>query len=225
VQKPKTLIGIGAQPLRDDLVRAIVDHVELRGIATGTALLDQLDNDNDIELVITDLSVLRAIARRLRLRCRGKGRNEPAIVLALANDEFGDALGLLDYCRGFLFWQHGLDKLGSLIALAREGYCSVPPALLPDLLSDRVRVARVNRLTSVERHVFALLAEAKSNRAIAATLGVPEPVAKSLVRAVLAKLRLKNRTEAAVFATRLLEAAPGTAASDVLDAAPEPLAS
>lgn len=223
MQTPKTLVGIGGQPPRDNIVRAIASHVELRGFITGPTAIEQLDTD--VDLIIVDLPVLRAIARHYRGRRKAHRSGAPTIILTLADDEFGDALGLLEHCQSFLFWQHATNMLDGLIALAREGYCSVPSSFLPDLLSDRVRIGRVTRLTDIERQVFRLLGEAKSNRAIAAELAVPEPVAKSLVRAVLAKLRLKNRTEAAVFATRFVEAEPGSTASDFSDTSPKPLAS
>ena len=46
------------------------------------------------------------------------------------------------------------------------------------------------------------LGHAQTNQSIARLMKVPETTAKGLVRIVLAKLNLMNRTEAAIFAVR-----------------------
>lgn len=57
-------------------------------------------------------------------------------------------------------------------------------------------------LSPRERDVLALLADGKRNREIAARLVVSEATVKTHVRHILEKLRLRNRSEAAVFAAR-----------------------
>lgn len=199
--RSRTLIGIGAQSIRDDVARAAQDYVALAGVyMTPDALFDQIDDG--IDLVIVDVGMLRALARRLRRGGVRELRHEPAVILVLSDNELRDALGLLHLCRGILFWQHDLDKLGRLIVITLEGYSGVPPELLLDLISDRVRLSLIDTLAPVERQTLQLLGQALSNRAISRALGVAEPAAKSLVRTVLTKLRLKNRTEAAILAAR-----------------------
>ncbi len=59
-------------------------------------------------------------------------------------------------------------------------------------------------LSPREREVLALLAEGLRNREIAESLVVSETTVKTHVRHILEKLRLRNRAEAAAFATRHL---------------------
>jgi DNA-binding NarL/FixJ family response regulator len=59
-------------------------------------------------------------------------------------------------------------------------------------------------LSPREREVLALLAEGLRNREIAERLVVSETTVKTHVRHILEKLRLRNRSEAAVFAARHL---------------------
>jgi DNA-binding NarL/FixJ family response regulator len=66
------------------------------------------------------------------------------------------------------------------------------PASHPDL----------DRLTPREREVLAGLGRGLSNRALAAELFVSEKTIKTHVSSVLAKLRLADRTQAALFAVR-----------------------
>lgn len=198
---PKALIAVAAPTIRDDVVRATQGRVEL--IATGTSfdfVSDRLDES--INLIIVDVASLRAIARHMRNERPPEAAPFPAIILVLMNGELQDALGFLHLCHGILFWSHDLDRLSGLIVITLEGYSGVPPRMLPDLITDRVRVGLIDKLAPIEQRTLHLLAAALSNRAIAHELGVADPVAKSLVRSVLTKLRLKNRTEAAVLAAR-----------------------
>jgi DNA-binding NarL/FixJ family response regulator len=63
-------------------------------------------------------------------------------------------------------------------------------------------VRGVGALTTREREVFALLADGHSNREIARVLRVSEKTVKTHVSAVLAKLGVADRTQAALLAVR-----------------------
>jgi two-component system nitrate/nitrite response regulator NarL len=62
------------------------------------------------------------------------------------------------------------------------------------------RAEDTDALTSSEAKLLSLLAEGQSNLAIAARLAINEPEVKRQVRILLKKLRVKNRTQAAVWA-------------------------
>jgi DNA-binding NarL/FixJ family response regulator len=72
------------------------------------------------------------------------------------------------------------------------------------LLADSVRTPRRpgGDLTPREREVLALVAEGASNRQIAQQLVVSERTARTHVSAILAKLGLMSRTQAALWAVR-----------------------
>ncbi|MEO5678055.1 MAG: response regulator transcription factor, partial [Acidimicrobiales bacterium] len=60
----------------------------------------------------------------------------------------------------------------------------------------------LGELTARERQVLALLAQGRSNRDLATELYVSEKTVKTHVSSILAKLRLTDRTQAALFAVR-----------------------
>ncbi len=60
-------------------------------------------------------------------------------------------------------------------------------------------MARRN-LTAAEKRVLNLVAQAKTNKEIAAALGVSPATVKRHLENVLRKLQLKNRVEAAIYA-------------------------
>jgi len=63
-------------------------------------------------------------------------------------------------------------------------------------------VVGLDALTNREREVLALLGQGLSNRELAAALFVSEKTVKTHVSAVLAKLHLTDRTQAALYAVR-----------------------
>jgi DNA-binding NarL/FixJ family response regulator len=76
--------------------------------------------------------------------------------------------------------------------VAADAGPAAEPAAHPDL----------DRLTAREREVLAGLGRGLSNRQLAAELFVSEKTVKTHVSSVLAKLRLSDRTQAALFAVR-----------------------
>ncbi|HZZ55808.1 MAG TPA: response regulator transcription factor, partial [Trebonia sp.] len=72
--------------------------------------------------------------------------------------------------------------------------------LAPEAVGSLVRGSRADTLTAREREVLAGIADGKSNREIARLLRVSEKTVKAHVSAVLAKLGVQDRTQAAVYA-------------------------
>lgn len=75
------------------------------------------------------------------------------------------------------------------------------PAIDPVMVSrDGIKPASL--LTSQEKKILNLVAEALSNKEIAAELGISPCTVKRHLENILRKLSLKNRVEAATFAVR-----------------------
>ncbi|HET6188901.1 MAG TPA: response regulator transcription factor [Trebonia sp.] len=74
--------------------------------------------------------------------------------------------------------------------------------LAPEAVGSLIRGSRADTLTAREREVLAGIADGKSNREIARLLQVSEKTVKAHVSAVLAKLGVQDRTQAAVYAVR-----------------------
>lgn len=74
--------------------------------------------------------------------------------------------------------------------------------VMGEIASPRERRPGIDALTPREREVLSLLAEGLTNREVATRLFVSEKTVKTHVSAVLAKLGLADRTQAALFAVR-----------------------
>jgi DNA-binding NarL/FixJ family response regulator len=73
--------------------------------------------------------------------------------------------------------------------------------MLRRLAGDQLRLDIVGDLSREELAILSYVGATLSNRQIAAASGLPESRVKTLVRLVMRKLRLQNRTGVAVFAT------------------------
>lgn len=82
------------------------------------------------------------------------------------------------------------DFLESVDRIA-QGATVLDPEVVAQLLSRRIRDERMTRLTERERQTLALIAEGKSNHAIAAVLFVSEASVEKYVTAIFQKLGLE----------------------------------
>ncbi len=69
-------------------------------------------------------------------------------------------------------------------------------------------IEELRRLTEQEHRILALIAQGMTNRQIAESMKLAEKTVKNYVSNVLAKLGMQSRTQAAVFASRLLAVNP-----------------
>jgi DNA-binding NarL/FixJ family response regulator len=104
---------------------------------------------------------------------------------------------------GYLLKDADADEVAQAIRAACAGQMHLDPTVAR-LLADSLRGPRGpgQDLTPREREVLALVAEGASNRQIAETLVVSERTARTHVSAILSKLGLVSRTQAALWAVR-----------------------
>jgi DNA-binding NarL/FixJ family response regulator len=119
---------------------------------------------------------------------------------------------------GYLLKDVDPADLESAIRTVHAGGALLAPSMAARVI-DEVRTPRpqpatddrLDQLTPREREVLAALARGGSNRDIATELYVSEKTVKTHVSSVLAKLRVNDRTQAALYAVRHGLADPPTA--------------
>ena len=98
------------------------------------------------------------------------------------------------------------SELEAAIRTVHRGGSVLDPAIATRVLAEVSRPGHgdpeLDQLTAREREVLALLGEGLTNKELAARLFVAEKTVKTHVSAVLGKLRLTDRTQAALFAVR-----------------------
>lgn len=123
-------------------------------------------------------------------------------VLLLPSARLLDAIPVMNLVDGIIFSDFNLEEAKDIIDLAASGHCLFPAGLLPELLEDRIRMGALEQLTDPEYAVLQELGHGRTNREMADRLNLNESTIKALVRSILAKLHMSNRTEAAVYAVR-----------------------
>lgn len=152
------------------------------------------------DLLLLDVSMpgdgLVAIERIL-------ARYPQASIVMLTASEDGDNIrrSLQLGARGYVLKGTGATGLAEILRSVARGELYVPPGLSARLLveAEPPRPLGKNKgLSSREREVLDLVATGSSNKVIARSLGLQEKTVKRHVTSILAKLRVTNRTEAAL---------------------------
>jgi DNA-binding NarL/FixJ family response regulator len=121
---------------------------------------------------------------------------------------------------GFLLKDVDPDDFVGAVRTVASGDALLAPSVTRRLLEtvrDRLPTAedprrhRLDELTERELHVFRLVARGLSNREIAERLVLAEPTVKTHVSHALAKLELRDRAQAVVFAYEVGLVHPGAA--------------
>jgi DNA-binding NarL/FixJ family response regulator len=109
---------------------------------------------------------------------------------------------------GYVLKQIGSDELVRALQIVGRGESLIDPALTQKVLARVRESARrteqsvFSKLNEQEIKILALIAEGKTNREIAAQVFLSEKTVRNYVSAILAKLNLASRTQAAAFATQ-----------------------
>lgn len=108
--------------------------------------------------------------------------------------------------RGYLLKGMDAEELVTAVRTIASGGAIFTPSiaakLLDDFKADLNKNADDVNLTSREADVLALVADGASNKEIAVKLNISEPTVKAHLRNVLSKLHMKNRSQAAVYASQ-----------------------
>ncbi|WP_308222771.1 MULTISPECIES: response regulator transcription factor [Frankia] len=142
--------------------------------------------------------------------CRDLRSAHPEIgCLILTSYDDDDALfaAIMAGAAGYLLKQiKGTDLVGAIRTIA-SGRSLLDPAVTQRVLT-RLREGpaedrKLSTLGERERQILVLIAEGLTNRQIAGRIHLSEKTVKNYVSAILEKLELSSRTQAAVYATRI----------------------
>ncbi|RJT29874.1 DNA-binding response regulator [Mesorhizobium waimense] len=106
--------------------------------------------------------------------------------------------------RGYVLKGVGSKTLAEILGDVAAGQSYVSPTLSAKLLSDLLQPTHrkpdpLSQLTGRETEILRLVAEGLSNKEVAARLSLQEKTVKHHMTRVLAKLNVRNRTEAALL--------------------------
>jgi len=172
----------------------LVVVAEAGSVAEALARLDE--TRPDLVLLDVKLEGESGLSLLSKLRQRESATKVLLLTSFLDEDYLREALRL--GAAGYLLKRAGQGALVDGIRAALRGERVLDPAaaaLLPTLGDDPLQ-----QLTPRELEVLKLLAEGLANKAVAKRLGIGEKTVKTHVSSLLAKLGLKDRTQAALYA-------------------------
>ncbi|MBE9098079.1 response regulator [Vacuolonema iberomarrocanum] len=163
----------------------------------------------DVVLMDIRMPGMDGVAATAKL-CQDAGQGDrptpKVLILTTFDDDEYVTAALQQGAVGYLLKDTPSETLADAIRAAHQGYTQLSPGILSKLtaqLSGRSPTpppTTLKDLTPRERDVLKLLATGASNREIAQTLYISEGTVKNHVTNILARLELRDRTQAALFA-------------------------
>ena len=150
------------------------------------------------DVVILDLRMPRLSGTDVIREIRDK---DPAARILILSSLSGDETiysALQNGAMGYLLKEESGDQTIPAIRSVMEGNRWLPPEVQAKLAEHR----RTESLSVREKEILELLAQGEANKQIGGTLGLSEQTVKTHVKNILAKLQVRDRTEAVTVATR-----------------------
>jgi DNA-binding NarL/FixJ family response regulator len=193
------------------LILSATDGIEVVGEAgNGTEALDQIRRTKpDVVLMDIQMPGLDGIETTRRISSDGNAAGTYVIVLTTYDADEYVVEALRAGASGFLLKDVNAADLVQAIRVVAAGNALLAPSVtrrLLDRFAQRFTTFhgttsdKLSQLSERELQVLGLLAQGLSNREIGDELVLSEPTIKSHVSHLLAKLDLRDRTQAVIFA-------------------------
>jgi DNA-binding NarL/FixJ family response regulator len=192
------------QPLvREGIVRVLEDGgYEVAGVAADAPDLLRKTRAHKPDVVITDIQ-MPPDSTDDGIRAAKTIRDEQPEIGVLVLSQFLEARYALDLVGdnasgvGYLLKER-VGDLGVFLEAVRRvaaGGSALDPEVVQRMIGKQRHDSPIDTLTPREREVLALMAEGRSNRAIAERLVITERTVEKHVRSILAKLRIPESQE------------------------------
>ncbi|MBK1719783.1 response regulator [Thiocystis violacea] len=180
--------------------------IEVVAVGDATAGLDMVARTAP-DVVLLDMRMPGLTGLELLRQLRGASQSMPIAMLTTSAEERDVVESLQSGAQGYLLKDMEPDALIAALGEIVRGRTVVAPELaivLAKAVQGEVKLARVDTgladLTPREQEILCHLAEGQSNKAIARQLGISDGTVKLHVKAILRKLEVHSRVEAAVIA-------------------------
>ncbi len=182
-------------------------NIEVVGVAAGGKEGIELASELKPDIVLLDLRMPDMNGLEVLKVLREKVSNIPIVMLTTSNEEADLIKSLRSGAQGYLLKDMEPDELVGALRDIEKGK-NVVAQDLTDALARMVQgdttleddEGPFSSLTPREHEILCLLADGQSNKLIARNLGISDGTVKLHVKAILRKLGIHSRVEAAVIA-------------------------
>jgi DNA-binding NarL/FixJ family response regulator len=183
----------------------VQDGIEVAGEAGDGATALELAAELAPDVILLDLKLPGLDGHAVLGELKAAGSTARVLVLTSMTEPASASLAVRSGAAGVLYKDVDPDALVRAIRSVHDGHLLLAPEAAGSLVRPgrgRGAAAGIESLTGREREVLAEIAQGRSNREIARALTVSEKTVKAHVSAVLAKLGVQDRTQAALLAVR-----------------------
>ena len=180
--------------------------IEVAAASTGENGL-RLAQELQPDVILLDMRMPNMDGLEVLKALREQGVTSPITMLTTSTDENDLVRTLRNGAQGYLLKDMDPKDLVAALQKIKDGETVVAPQLADTLaraLQKKPAVSNpitpLSELTPREREIICHLAEGQSNKAIARDLGISDGTVKLHVKAILRKLNVRSRVEAAVIA-------------------------
>jgi two-component system nitrate/nitrite response regulator NarL len=167
----------------------------------------RLAHEQGPEVVLLDMRMPGMDGLAILRQLQQEGFSRPIVMLTTSSDERDLVEALRNGARGYLLKDMEPDEL----VVALRDIVAGKTVVAPNLTHVLAKVVKgdtptgpepspIDELTPRETEILGLLAEGQSNKVIARNLGISDGTVKLHVKAILRKLGIHSRVEAAVIA-------------------------
>ena len=158
----------------------------------------------DVVLMDVRMPIMDGVAATRNLQ--QKAPNIKVLVLTTFDDDDYITQAMKFGAKGYLLKDTPSEELAQTIRAVNKGYTQMGPGLFEKVITAIPSVEvppELEQLTPREKEVLQLIAKGLNNREIAENLFISERTVKNHVNSILSRLNLRDRTQAAIFASSL----------------------
>jgi len=184
--------------------------IDVVGSAGGGEQGILLAKETSPDIILLDIKMPGMNGLETLTKLKKDGVETPVLMLSMSRDEEDLACALREGAQGYLLKDMDPDELIPALNDAMTGQNVVAKELIASLTNiiqgkpsqpDTIEPATpLSELTPREQEILAHIAEGESNKVIARHLGISDGTVKLHVKAILRKLGVHSRVEAAVIA-------------------------
>jgi two-component system NarL family response regulator len=209
----RVLIADDHQLMREGTAALLATEPRISIVALAADGLEAVERaiETEPDVILLDLNMPKVGGMQASAVLRNRLPKTQILILTVSEQAEDLYAAVRLGAAGYLLKDMPPAALVSAVLDIHRGEPTIAPQMAVQMLQElsgtpayRERMPAVSKLTERETQVLAHLSGGHTNREIAERLRVSEATVKTHVRHVLEKLHMRNRTEAAAFAARVL---------------------